>query len=421
MRILWISFLGSWTKPLLNRLINEKDLELGLVIPNESKEFCLLDIQGLKCYGLGLRKKDIYCNMDNKIFDKYYTAINDFKPDIIHIHGTEKNLAQVQNFIKNIPVIISVQGIMSAYHRFSLNYLWYSELFSSLSIKNIFGKGGVFEMKRRFKYSYKYEEDIFKKGQFFLGRTSWDRAKIVFKNPNSYYFTGEELLRNIFYDEIGSWSLNSCKRRTIFMPSGFNVIKGLHWAVEVVALLRNFYPDIKLTVPGIPEHLLKQSKLKRFLIGESYINFILKSISKLGLQNNIHFLPHLNDIEMANEMKNSHVFLSPTSIDNSPNVVGEASMIGMPIVITPVGGVTSFMKDGENCLFSPAGDPYYMALQIKRIFDDDSTAYLLSNGAVELSKKRHDKNKTTQEYIYAYKEAIRIYNNSINNLTKNNY
>lgn len=195
------------------------------------------------------------------------------------------------------------------------------------------------------------------------------------------------------------------------MPSGFNPLKGLHLAIKALSLLKNYYSDVMLTVPGLPQHILSYNPFKSRIIGEEYVNFCKDLITKKNLEKNINLLPRLDAEGMAQELLKSNIFLSPTSIDNSPNAVGEASMIGVPIVSTPVGGVPSILKDEESCLFTPAGDEYLMAYQIKRIFDDDKLAIKLSCNAHKIALRRHNILKTTEQYINAYNEIINYHKN----------
>ena len=115
---------------------------------------------------------------------------------------------------------------------------------------------------------------------------------------------------------------------------------------------------------------------------------------------------------MANEMLKANVFLSPTSIDNSPNSIGEATMIGVPVVTTPVGGIPSMLKDEESCLFAPAGDVYMMAYQIKRIFNDSELAIKLSKNAHQIALLRHNPDSTVTQYINAYEAIVELHKNA---------
>jgi glycosyltransferase involved in cell wall biosynthesis len=63
--------------------------------------------------------------------------------------------------------------------------------------------------------------------------------------------------------------------------------------------------------------------------------------------------------------------VSASFIENSPNTIGEAMTVGIPIISSFVGGISSILKDEESALLFPSGDYNYLAFQIQRIFNDD--------------------------------------------------
>lgn len=407
MKILWISYFGSWTKPLMDRLSINNDIRL--IVPSKVDEET---IEGnIKIYNLKLSESETTNSMTPSVYKKYDRIINSFSPDIIHVHGTEKNLAQVQNYIKDIPVVISIQGLNSGYIPFDCCYLTQEIISPFRTLKNRLGRGGLQEMHRKFvKGKEEYEKDILENGKYFFCRTNWDNAWVSFSNPNALIYQGEELLRDSFYEQSGSWNYEKCNPHTIFMPSGFNPIKGLHIALKAVNLLKHFFPNVTLVVPGLPKHILDYNALNSKLFGEEFVNYCKDIIKRNELNKNVILLPRLDASGMANEMMKANVFLSPSSIDNSPNAVGEAMMIGVPIVSTAVGGVTSFLKDNDNCLLASSGDEYLIAYQIKRIFEDLELAKKLSFNAHETALHRHNPQMTVQQYNDAYKNIIEIHN-----------
>lgn len=404
MRILWISYYGSWTKPLISRLATNNDIRL--IVPSKFDEET---IEGnIRIYYLKLSDSETTSSMTPSVYKKYDRIIKSFSPDIIHVHGTEKNLAQIQKYINDIPVVISIQGLNSGYIPFDCCYLTKEMMKPYKTLKNRLGRGGLLEMHRKFiKGEKEYEREILENGRYFFCRTNWDKAWAIFSNPNALIYQGEELLRDDFYYLAGTWSYEDCNHHSIFMPSGFNPIKGLHIALKTIALLKKFYPDVKLVVPGLPKHIINQEGLKTKLTGEEFVNYCKEIIKRNKLNGNVELLPRLNASEMAKEMRNANVFLSPSSIDNSPNAVGEAMMVGMPIVSTPVGGVTSFLHDEDNCLFAPAGDEYITAYQIKRLFDNAEQAKALGASAFKTALKRHDPSTSVSQYISAYEDIIK--------------
>lgn len=404
-RVLWISFFGSWTLPLLRALKPHCEIEVIVPVIGEKKSY-FKNEEGIRFHYIGLKKKELSRPMTQCVFIKYAPFIQQFQPELIHVHGTEKNLAQVQKFLPHIPVVTSIQGILSGSYPFAQNYLCEKDMKPYKTLKNLLGFGGLNLMYKQVIKGLSFELDILQHNQYFIGRTDWDKAHIMFNNPTSRYYRGEELLRPEFYHEANSWTLNTCLRHSIFMPFGFNPIKGLHLAVLAVAHLKQYFQDVKLFVPGVDINLNGKSRLTSPIIGEEFIRYVKDLIIKHGLVDNVVFLPRQDAEGMIRNMKQANVFISPSSIDNSPNAVGEATMIGVPVVTTPVGGVPSFMTDGENALFAPAGDAYLLAYQIKQIFDDDALAEKLHQGGVALARKRHNIEKATQQYLSAYKDII---------------
>lgn len=411
MKVLWITFWGTWTKPLLCLLKNHCELEV--IIPSEGKEGYRTEfVEGVKCHYVTFAKgKGIYVNMSEDIYSRYRTIIDDFQPHIIHVHGTEKNLAQLQNYVKHIPIVISIQGLLSGCLRYNMAYLSKKDMLLHTSIKNMIGHGGLTLAERVCKRGVaNYEKDILANGKFFIGRTLWDKAHIQMSNPDSHYYIGEEILRPLFYKYHGAWSIEKCERHSIMMPSGYNPLKGMHFAIQSVAYIKQFYPDVLLKIPGIPTNFRSRRGIRKFLIGEEFIEYCQSLIKENHLEANIKFLPYLNEEEMVQEMLKSNVFLSCSTIDNSANAVGEATMLGVPMVATAVGGVLSILDDEETALLAPSGDSHVMAYQIKRLFDSDSLCQTLSLNEILLAQKRHNPITSTEQYINIYKEIINCSN-----------
>jgi glycosyltransferase involved in cell wall biosynthesis len=407
MKILWISFYGSWTKPLLESLSTISDLKIGIIVPRKNGVFKKNIQNNISYYSVRYENNECKKRMKHSLANRYIEIIRDFSPDIIHVHGTENNHGQIQQFIKDVPVVVSIQGILTAYLSYTLNYLPIEEFVRFKSLKNYFHFGGLKANERIYKKGIKeYELDILQTNTYFIGRTLWDKAHVIMRNPNAKYYHGEELLRPVFYKNAGTWNVNLCQRHSIFMPAGFNPIKGLHLSIEAVSLLKRKYPDIQLYVPGISKDILYENILWRKIRGEEYLNYLNQRIKQKCLLENIHFLGRLDEDDMCKYMVQCNVFISPSSVDNSPNAVGEAMMIGTPIVTTPVGGVISILNNEENALFAPAGDSYVLAYQIERIFEDDTLSQKLGYNAYQKALKRNDINETTQKYIEIYKSVI---------------
>lgn len=411
MKIIWITYISSWTPTLLNEI--KKHIYVSVIIPcGGFKSFKHIE-NGITYYSLHLKNKEIKKGMNLKTYLKYKKVIDSENPHLIHVHGTETNFAQIQNYT-SIPIVVSIQGILTGYIPFYNNYIRENNLFKYTTLKDILGYGGISNYYKNFlRCSSLFEEQLLTRTKYFFCRTKWDKAWISFSNPNALIFHGEELLRNVFYNNKKTWDVNKCIRHSIFMPSGINPIKGLYLAIKSLLLLKKYYYDTTLMVPGISYNEVYREGLKGLLIGDKYIRYIKSIIINNNLKDSVFFLGKLSADEMVQYMQKANVFLSPSSIDNSPNAIGEATMIGTPIVTTPVGGVPSFLCDNKSCLFAPAGDAHIMAYQIKNIFDDDKLAKELSDNATMVAEQRHNIENVTQAYIDSYNFIIKTTSNNV--------
>lgn len=386
--------------------------DIEMLIPEEGLDSNSVElIDGVKTYHLALPKgQGIHTRLSKYVYAFYAKIIEEASPDIIHVHGTEINFGQIQNFQQKIPVVISIQGLLSGCLKYNTAFIKPNQIKPFMSLKNRLGRGGLYQADKVCNEGVKkYELDILTNGRYFFGRTNWDKAHIEFLAPQARYFNGEELLRPIFYTKKGSWNSSYSDRHSVVMPSGFNPLKGMHIAIEAIALLKRYYPDVVLRVPGIPIEMLNRTGIKKFIIGDDFLNYVKHIIETKGLKENVVFLPFLNAEEMAEQMLRSNVFLSCSTIDNSSNAVGEATMLGMPIVTTAVGGIISFMHDEDNCLYSASGDEFMIAHQIRRLFEDDKLANRLAQNAYRTALRRHDIEVVGQQYVEAYKEIITIH------------
>ena len=86
--------------------------------------------------------------------------------------------------------------------------------------------------------------------------------------------------------------------------------------------------------------------------------------------------------------------------ENFPHVLVEALGVGTPVISTSTGGVTEIVRDGENGLLVPPGDPDALAAAVRRYFDDPALQERL-RGAARDSVKRF-----SPERIYGRLEEI---------------
>lgn len=423
MRILWITYTvfdpfiplakgrpfrsSSWTAPLFYSLNKQENIQLGSIVPVLNGDYQKEKIQDVIYYSLPIKSGANETHLNKDLIDSYQKAIYDFKPDVIHVHGVEKNFGLIRKYIDcNIPIVCSIQGLVNPCYD-SLKYsVAILHLNKYRSLKNWLGRGGVkAALKNWRKYSF-IEKEILEINQYFIGRTLWDKSQLTAFNENAAYFHGEELLREPFYNK--AWNIKDCTRHRIFISSAAYPLKGFHILLKAASILKKKYPDVQIVAP-VSVMNMNSSVLKDLLIAEDYSNYLKKEVKKLKLTDNLILFSKLTDVEMADEYSKAHIFVLSSFIENSSNALGEAMLIGTPSVVSSVGGVLSIVKDEESALVFPAGDYAMLAHQIGRVFENDELANKLSESAKSVALRRHDVEKSTQQYINIYKDIVKLH------------
>ena len=328
-------------------------------------------------------------------------------PDIIHIMGSEfpHAYSMYEACVINgmgKKCVVSVQGLISkiakSYDlgietRFKKKRLFWDALVKDSILLN----------KKDFEKRGYYEEILLQKVPNIIGRTAWDRACVKQMNPEGRYFHCNEVLRNVFYHN--RWKLNECIRHSIIISQATYPVKGFHILLKAAAILVKKYGDLKIFVPS---HTVYPTAMKRpRFLNSDYANYIIALIKKYGLERHIEFLGSLDAENMCRAYLKSHVFVSPSTIENSSNSLGEAMMLGMPIVASYVGGLGSMMTHGEEGLFFPLEEEYMLAAYAEALFENERLAIRLGEQAHTRAAKTHNKEKNVQDILDCYREILR--------------
>ncbi|MCR5230796.1 MAG: glycosyltransferase family 4 protein, partial [Solobacterium sp.] len=135
-----------------------------------------------------------------------------------------------------------------------------------------------------------------------------------------------------------------------------------------------------------------------------YERYIRQLIDRYQLKDHVVFTGILDAEQMKEQYLKAHVFLSASSIENSPNSIGEAMILGTPVVASDVGGVSSMLSNEKEGLLYQADRVEDMAADIDRLFRDNVLARRLSAGARERARITHDPETNYRQLISIYEE-----------------
>ena len=387
---------GGWMLGAANALLNNKEVKLYVAsVSGKVNTLTKLEGQIITYYILPFGKGNQHVNLD---YCPYWQQINDeIKPDIVHIHGTEYSHGYA--FMKacgSNNVVISIQGMTSAYYYYYYG-LTKSDIYRNLTIRDII-KGTVLHGQKQFSIRAKYEIDMIKMAKHVIGRTTWDQSHVWAINPEAEYHFCNETLRPEFYGG-DKWCYDKCQKHTIFLSQAYYPIKGFHQVLKAMPLILCHFPDTKIRVAGSAS--TKSSSFSQKLRLSGYGKYIKTIINNNGLAGLITFTGNLNAEQMKQEYLNCNVFVCPSSIENSPNSLGEAQILGTPCIASYVGGIPDMMSGNEDNLYR-FEEVEMLAEKVCRVFLDGEKQKDMS----AIAARRHDPLNNNQQLLSIYHKII---------------
>lgn len=414
MRILWVtaqvlpyigdklgiktSGFGGWITNMIEQLRKLPDLDIGIAMVSDK----VMD-------GIRVEKIDekLTCYVARSLPNKSISnedrdsIVAMFRPDIIHIEGNEFGIHNVFSAANDVRVLVSLQGILSGYEPYQYGELPIADNLLTNKNKMLLSSWILYLRKhRRFDDRVSGETETIRNAQYIMGRTFWDRAHSYWLNPNARYYACNRILRPDFYKS--QWDIANIERHSIFVGNGYSPLKGVHFAIEAVALLKKEYPDVKLYCTGNSPIETDKKSVKYY----GYSRIIRHLIKKNHLEDNVVFMGAKLADEMIERMVQSNVYVLPSLIENSPNTLGEAMIQGMPCVSAYTGGASDMAVDYREVLFYRANDPKLLAWQVKQIFDSDELAVTLGKNARLHALKTHDPVTNRDALLSAYKDIL---------------
>ncbi len=379
------NFSAGWATGLLHVLKTYPEFHIGFCFPLID-EFRMKNgiYNGHTYYSFHMNMNDR--DYDESMRDEFVPFIDGFAPDVVHIWGTERNHARAafeactKLGIKN-NVLIYIQGIAAAIGKH------YAEGVPQRIMAQS-NQNGIAEIKAESECFNKVgitEKKVIEQADFITGRTEWDQAYVKKLNPKVKYLCCNEILRDEFYKTTRKWMANHCKRHTIFMSQAHYPLKGFHFLIRALPLILAKYPDTEVRVGGF----LPMGKRKDGTVS-IYGKWLDELMAEYEVQKHICFLGVLDERQMVEEYLNANVYVLPSTIDNSPNSVAEAMILGTPIVASHVGGVPSIVRHEVDGFLYPHDNRYMLAHYIIQIFNDDTLASCLSEAGRKIALVRHD-------------------------------
>ncbi len=394
---------GSWIEAMEQEMVKFGDVELGIVFPYKSKEARHFTVDDhpvnyymVPKYPIGkwgrFFKRVTSQTEPRQALKDFEDAINAFQPDLIMYFGTESTYGLLTSSV-SIPSLVWFQGNLTVYHK-----KWYTEmpwLRTFLNERPFDILNGQSDLHKYLLYGKKVKEEqiLFENAQNFIGRTDWDRRLVSIMAPQAKYFHCEEPMRETFMQE--KWKPNPGRNKIVLVSTiRESPYKGLETVYQSCRLLESVVQrPVEWRIVGVHPD-------------SSYGRMARKVSNVSSSESPVKLLGFKSGEELTNELKRADIYVHPSHIDNSPNSVCEAMVMGLPIVSTNVGGIPSLLIDRHEGLLVQNGDPYAMAGAILEFIEDFDLAIKMGENARRRGLKRHDAGVICSHLLGIYRKIL---------------
>jgi glycosyltransferase involved in cell wall biosynthesis len=329
----------------------------------------------------------------------FLQAVEQFKPDIIHVHGTEFPFGLILREVRKIPVVVSIQGNLTVYRE---------KYFAGLSLPGFWRGwrtgypfyGADYKIWRR---RMEIEQEILGRTRYVFGRTDWDRRIARVLAPDAEYFHMDEVIRPGFYglDWVRGAKGNAVEgpgvRRAasvFFTTSSPSIYKGFEAIIDTARVLVGNGVAFEWRVAG----LKADDPLVRLTLAERRVD----EFAAL----NIRLLGTLSEEAVADQLLGSEAYIQVSHIENSPNSVCEAMLAGVPVIASFAGGTGSLLQDGVHGVLIQDGDPYALAGAMRELLERPEKHAAMAAEARRLAQRRHDPASIVTSMLERYREII---------------
>lgn len=347
---------------------------------------------------------------DRDLEDRFFHVIRDFRPDIVHIFGTEfpHTLAMVRAFGRPEQTLIGLQGLCCAIADTYMAELPYS-VQKARTLRDRLKHDSLKEQQAKFRVRARMEEQALQHTAHVTGRTTFDRRETMQINPDAIYHVMNETMRQPFY--TGAWDPDAedFLPHSIFLSQGDYPLKGFHFMLEAMPAIVDRFPDAHLYVAGNNilgkiggAELTGAKRYPEFVWISAYGHYLEQLIRRYHLEGHVTMLGKLTAEEMKAQFLKSNVYVCPSIMENSPNSLCEAMLLGMPVVAAKVGGIGDLVDDGEDGILFPGGKSDELAEGVITVFYEKEMAKLLGQNAKNAASIRHNPDTN-------YKRLLEIY------------
>ncbi len=399
----------GWLTGCLERIKNQsgddKKIELGICFPARGEIASSSEvIDGITYYGFSedLDHPEIY---DGTVENRFHVILDDFKPDVLHLFGAEfpHSLAMLRAFGNSARSLLGIQGLCCKIAEEYMAELPL-EVQQSTTFRDRLKNDSILQQQEKYKVRAEHEREAIMLTGNITGRTKFDKTVTGQINPEAKYFHMNETMRPVFYE--GKWDSAGAEPHSIFLSQGDYPLKGFHFMIQAMPKLLEKYPDAHLYVAGNNIIGKGDSKYPYFMRASAYGKYLKSLLFKNKLKKKVTMLGTLTEDEMKDRFLKSSVFVCPSIVENSPNSMCEAMLLGMPVVAANVGGIPSLIQANKEGVIFERADVESLSEGILQIWDEPVIAGVFGDNARKRALVAHDPDTNYNRLLEIYREIV---------------
>lgn len=391
----------GWITGMALALAENRSISLAMAFPVQNGEVHHGVTEGITYYSFS---EDL---LHPEIYDKGLEAslgfiCEEFSPDVIHCFGTEfpHTLAVLRLGEWRNRVLVHLQGLMGPYTEVFEAGLP-QDVIEGGTFRDVVKKDSIWQQKDKYAKRAEHETEALRLCRHVSGRTAFDREYLLSVNSSCSYYMVNETLRPEFYGPI--WEQRHCQKHRIFVSQGNYPIKGLHFLLEALGILKKKGIDFSLHVAG--DCITATDTLKNKLRISSYGKYLRQRMEELELEEDVVFTGSIGPEEMLREYLQAEVCVLPSIIENSPNSLGEAMILGLPCIAAKVGGIPSMATEEEVYMYE-AQDAKALAQHIAYVFENPEEALQVGRRARSHALLTHDAKANYKMLSWVYEKVF---------------
>jgi glycosyltransferase involved in cell wall biosynthesis len=141
-------------------------------------------------------------------------------------------------------------------------------------------------------------------------------------------------------------------------------------------------------------------------IGNGEIEKGLDLVEQMGIREKVQFRGWLEGKEKGKAFSEAAIYCLPSYAEGFPMGVLEAWAYGLPVITTPVGGLSDVLLNQENCLLFNPGDKEQLRKQLAAMIENDALRLKIRTGSLTIAKNLFSQDLINEKLERLYESIL---------------